>query len=317
MGDPDDAPSRDDSPSRDRAPSARAVDGSPPAAAGARRLTLLALAAPLDVAAQRPGDHRAIRCGRSRTPATPPIDARPQSPGSPTCPSTSPGGSARSCARRCSSGRRSAACCRCCGCAAGRSSGAAAGVLAVLVFAVFAAVGPADQHALRVPRGGDPVHLLRRRRVRLDAPGRRRRPRRRWWMAGGALVLVALLAYAPSQYRSAHRELDKLARQQSIEGDLLALVRTTSINLRCGPVGVPNHAPIPLLALYLKTSPENIVSAQVGRSPPASTSTRRARRSKRTTCSIRTTRTCRSSVPPGFTEASANRSWLIFQRCVP
>ena len=32
------------------------------------------------------------------------------------------------------------------------------------------------------------------------------------------------LAYTPAQYRSAHRELDKLARQQSIEGDLLALV---------------------------------------------------------------------------------------------
>ncbi len=28
----------------------------------------------------------------------------------------------------------------------------------------------ADQHALRVPRRGDPLHLLRRRRVRLDAP---------------------------------------------------------------------------------------------------------------------------------------------------
>ncbi len=49
-----------------------------------------------------------------------------------------------------------------------------------------------------------------------------------------------------------------------IEQDLLALVASHAINLRCGPVGVPNHAPIPLLALYLKTSPANIVSAQVG-----------------------------------------------------
>ena len=84
-------------------------------------------------------------------------------------------------------------------------------------------------------------------------------------MAGGALVLVALLAYTPAQYRSAHRELDKLARQQRIQGDLLALVEDHSITLRCGPVGVPNHAPIPLLALYLKTSPLNIVSAQVNK----------------------------------------------------
>ena len=40
-----------------------------------------------------------------------------------------------------------------------------------------------------------------------------------------------------------------------------------SINLACGPVGVPNHAPIPLLALYLKTSPRSIVSAQVAAQP--------------------------------------------------
>ena len=69
---------------------------------------------------------------------------------------------------------------------------------------------------------------------------------------------LALVAYAPAQYRSAHRELTELARQQSIEGDLLALVANHAINLRCGPVGVPNHAPIPLLALYLKTSPANV-----------------------------------------------------------
>ena len=37
-----------------------------------------------------------------------------------------------------------------------------------------------------------------------------------------------------------------------------------AINLRCGPVGVPNHAPIPLLALYLRTSPAAIRSAQTG-----------------------------------------------------
>ena len=53
-------------------------------------------------------------------------------------------------------------------------------------------------------------------------------------------------------------------RQQHIEGDLVALVNDHAISLRCGPVGVPNHAPIPLLALYLKTCPRNIVSAQVG-----------------------------------------------------
>src|SRR6185437_9737126 len=67
-------------------------------------------------------------------------------------------------------------------------------------------------------------------------------PRRRWWMAGGVLVLVALIAFTPAQVKSAHREMDKLARQQSIQDDLVALVEDGSVNLRCGPVGVPNHA---------------------------------------------------------------------------
>ena len=46
--------------------------------------------------------------------------------------------------------------------------GALVGVLAVIVFAAFAAVGLPINTPLRVPRLGDPVHLLRRRGVRLD-----------------------------------------------------------------------------------------------------------------------------------------------------
>jgi hypothetical protein len=139
--------------------------------------------------------------------------------------------------------------------------------------------------------------------------------RRRWWIAGGALVLVALIAFAPSQYKSAHRELNKLARQQSIQNELLALVRSRSINLRCGPVEVPNHAPVPLLALRLKTSPANVVSGQSSTIEdgiyvdPASKEVEQdyvldPRDPHRAV-----------NVPPGFTETRANRSWLIFQHC--
>ena len=48
--------------------------------------------------------------------------------------------------------------------------GAAAGVLAVRRVRRVRLRRPADQHPLRVPRRGDPVHLLRRRRLRLDPP---------------------------------------------------------------------------------------------------------------------------------------------------
>jgi hypothetical protein len=193
-------------------------------------------------------------------------------------------------------------------------SGALAGVLALVVFVAVAAAGlPINTRyafltaaILCVFCGAGAFGW-----TRLQAAD----PRRRWWMAAGALVLVALVAYAPSQYHGAHRELHKLARQQSIEDDLLALVSDHSITLRCGPIGVPNHAPVPLLALHLETSPAKIVSAQVDAIAdgqyvdPASREVEEAyvldpRDPHRPV-----------NVPPGFTEAHANRSWLIFQHC--
>jgi hypothetical protein len=139
--------------------------------------------------------------------------------------------------------------------------------------------------------------------------------RRKWWMGASALALVVLLAYAPSQYHLAHRQLDKLARQQSIEGDLLALVRDHSINLRCGPVGVPNHAPIPLLALYLETSPRNIISAQVGHIESGVYVDPASKEVEEDYVLDPNDPHEAVSIPPGFSESNTNRSWLIFQRC--
>jgi hypothetical protein len=192
--------------------------------------------------------------------------------------------------------------------------GAIVGVMAVGVFAVFAAAGlPINTRYAFVAAAilcvfcGAGVFgwtLL----ARGD-------PRRRWWMAGGLIVLAALVVYAPSQYRSAHRQLDALATQQRIEGDLVALVGDHAIGLQCGPVGVPNHAPIPLLALYLKTSPANVISAQVNQISygtyvdPASVEVERDYVLDPHDPHLAV------SVPPGFTESATSRSWLIFRRC--
>ncbi|MGA8365138.1 MAG: hypothetical protein WB709_11550 [Solirubrobacteraceae bacterium] len=192
--------------------------------------------------------------------------------------------------------------------------GALVGVVAVAVFAMFAAAGlPINTRYAFVAAAilcvfcGAGVFgwtLL----ARGD-------PRRRWWMAGGLIVALALVAYAPSQYRSAHNQLQALARQQHIEGDLLALVHNHAIGLRCGPVGVPNHAPIPLLALYLKTSPKNVISAQVNQISygtyvdPASVQVERDYVLDPHDPHLAV------SVPPGFTESATDRSWLIFRRC--
>ncbi len=192
--------------------------------------------------------------------------------------------------------------------------GAAAGVLAVLVFAAMAAAGlPIDTRyaflagaILCVFCGAGVFGWLA-----LAPDDRRRRP----WMIMGGVVLVALIATLPGQIGSAHRELGNLARQQSIQNDLLALVDDGAIGLRCGPVGVPNHAPIPLLALRLGAPPAQIVSAEAKQIEsgtyvdPASVEVEREYILDPHDPHMPV------SIPPGFTEATGNRSWLLFKKC--
>jgi hypothetical protein len=191
---------------------------------------------------------------------------------------------------------------------------AIAGVLAVLVFALLATFGlPIDTRyaflagAILCVFCGAGVFGW----TALPRDDRRRMP----WMAAGAVVLVALIAYTPGQVRSAHRELVKLARQQTIQNELLALVHDKAIALHCGQVGVPNHAPIPLLALYLKTRPSDVVSAEAR---PIATGTyvdpASVEIEKDYVLDPRDPH-LPVSIPPGFTEAHANSSWLIFEHC--
>jgi hypothetical protein len=192
--------------------------------------------------------------------------------------------------------------------------GAIAGVVAVVVFAAFASVGlPINTRyaflaaAILCVFAGAGVFGW----TRLD----REDPRRRWWMGAGALVLVVLLAYAPSQYHLAHRAFSKFAHQQSIEGELLALVRDRAINLHCGPIGVSNHAPIPLLALYLETSPRNIISAEVGHIQSGVYVDPASKEVEEDYVLDKNDPHEAVSVPPGFSESRTSKSWLIFQRC--
>jgi hypothetical protein len=192
--------------------------------------------------------------------------------------------------------------------------GALAGVAAVAVFAAFAIVGLPINTRYAFLSAAVLCLFCGAAGFGWMALAREDR-RRRWWLALGAIVLLGLIATAPSQYRTAHGELNELARQETIEDDLTALVGRGAINLRCGPVGVPNHAPIPLLSLYLKTSPVNVRSAQVGSIAsgvyldPASEAVEKAyvldKRDPHKAV----------SVPPGFSEAATDRSWLVFRRC--
>jgi hypothetical protein len=192
--------------------------------------------------------------------------------------------------------------------------GATVGIVAVVVLAAFASAGlPIDTRYAFVPAallcvfcGAGLCGWM------LLARGDRRR---RWWIAGAALVLVALLAYVPTQYRVDHDELRALARQQRIQDDLVALVDRGAIRARCEPIGVPNHAPIPLLTLYLRGDPGDVISAQqraIARGTYLEAADREAREDYVLDLAERAHRV---SVPPGFAASGGNRSWRIYEHC--
>jgi hypothetical protein len=140
--------------------------------------------------------------------------------------------------------------------------------------------------------------------------------RRRRWQLVAAVVAVGLVAFIPSQAHRLDGTFDSLARQQRIQDDLVALVDHHQIGLRCGPIGVPNHRPIPLLALRLKTSPSNIVSAQVRQLSrgtyvdPADAEVKRDY-----TLDPHDPHPLVAAVPPGFVLSAENRSWRVYTRC--
>jgi hypothetical protein len=192
--------------------------------------------------------------------------------------------------------------------------GAVIGVLAVIVFAAFATAG--------LPINTRYAFLAAAILCLFCGAGAfgwtrlpREDPRRRWWIGGGVLVLLALLVSIPSQYHSAHRELTKLAHQQSIQNDLLALVSSGAITRHCEPVGVPNHAPIPLLSLYLETAPRQIVSAEANQITHGTYVDPASKEVEDVYVLDPHDPHFAVNVPPGFSETHANRSWLIFAHC--
>jgi pentose-5-phosphate-3-epimerase len=72
---------------------------------------------------------------------------------------------------------------------------------------------------------------------------------------------------------------------------------------------------VPLLSLYLKTSPRNIVSPEAGHIASGIYVDPATREVEQHYVLDLHDPVERVSVPPGFSASAANRSWLIFQRC--
>ena len=266
-----------------------------PARADPWRLTAARRLSAADVDAQRPAHHRRAAVVADQHPPHR-LHAR-RATGIANVPSTYRGGSARSCARPCSSAPRSAACSRCSGCAAARSSAPPPACSPSLVFAAFATAGlPINtRYAFlasailaifcgagvfgwtRLPRGdragagGSPAGCS-------CSP--------RWSSTHPRSIAPHIANWTNSPASSRSKATSALA------DDTIGL-------LRCGPIGVPNHAPVPLLALYLEDQPRQ---HRQPRSRPhlhrRLRPTRPAARSNGTTCSTRATPRATRAVPP-------------------
>jgi hypothetical protein len=189
--------------------------------------------------------------------------------------------------------------------------GAAAGVIALLAFCLLATAGlpilgryllaPAVILAIFAGAGAFGWRELPR-----DHPWRRR------WAWFGAATLAVLVAFVPAQADRIGDLRDALRIQDGIQDDLHDLTP----RFPCLPATVPNHRPVPLLALWLHVDPNRVVVAQERR-PTIGTyvvpsSPRVARQY------ILDPRDVDPRIPPppaGFRPTAANASWRVYARC--
>ncbi len=141
--------------------------------------------------------------------------------------------------------------------------------------------------------------------------------RRQWWSWFAVVTLVLIVAFLPSRIGRISSLRDALARQDSIQKDLRALVERPPGLIRrdCLPVTVPNHRPVPLLSLWLDVPPATVVNAQERR--PAGGTWVTAANPSVSDNYILDPGLGSLVVPPpaGFTPAGGNASWKVSLRC--
>jgi hypothetical protein len=152
--------------------------------------------------------------------------------------------------------------------------------------------------------------------------GWREMPRERvrsMWIGGAAVLLIAFVGSTIShQTDRLERLRDGIQLRGAIQDDLRDLTRdepAESLLEQCGPVFVPNHRPVPILAWYLDRAPDDFVSAQLER--PArglfvAPATREVE--QRFVLDPRDPKRVEAEVPPGFTPVARNESWVLYAR---
>jgi hypothetical protein len=187
----------------------------------------------------------------------------------------------------------------------------AAGFISIAAFCVLAAAGlPILGRYLLVPAailavfaGAGAFGWLR---MPPDHPWRKR------WATIGGVLLAAFVVFAPAQ---ADRVAD-LRASMGIQSEILGDLHAIADEIRCEPVAVPNHRPVPHIALWAGLAPGEIVSAQLEQPrqgvylDPAS-----ERVLRNFTLDPRDPKRLTAAVPPGFERETANASWVLYANC--
>ena len=187
----------------------------------------------------------------------------------------------------------------------------AAGVASIVAFSVLATAGlPILGRYLLLPAALLAVFCGAGAFGWLTLP--RAHPWRRRWMAIGGLIVLVFVVFAPNQ---AHRIRDLRASMQT-QQQILADLHAISAALPCRPVAVPNHRPVPHLALWTGIPPDRIISAQLQRPTRGAYLDPASERVERNfTLDPHDPKRLTAAVPAGFARVAANRSWVLYARC--
>jgi hypothetical protein len=149
-------------------------------------------------------------------------------------------------------------------------------------------------------------------------------PWRQRWIGFGALVAVLFVVFAPSQVDRLADLQDSISIQEEIRDDLKLIADSGEIEPGCEPVAVPNHRPVPLLALWLDRRPSEIVTAvreedgELVRVEPESgyfVDPASAEVEENFTLDPNDPGELTAPVPAGFDRADENESWVLYARC--
>jgi hypothetical protein len=139
------------------------------------------------------------------------------------------------------------------------------------------------------------------------------------WIGGAAVLLIAFVGSTIShQTDRLDRLRDGIQLRGAIQADLRDLTRddiAEPVLERCGPVYVPNHRPVPILAWYLDRDPSDFVSAQLEQ-PVRGLYVAPANRTveEKFVLDPRDPKRLEADVPAGFSPIAANDSWRLYGR---